>query len=63
MYCQKYRKSPGQFKFTLKKDVNFKYLILIDIMYIDGSPILYVIDEATIFQTVKWLNNISTKYI
>jgi hypothetical protein len=46
-YCQKYRKSPGRFKFTLKDDIDFNYLIVVDIMYIDGLPILYIVDEAT----------------
>lgn len=64
-YCkhyQKYGKSLGYFKFTLKKNTNFNYFILINIMYIDGNPILHVIDEATRFQAAKWLNNISIKY-
>ena len=44
-YCQKHEKSPGRFKFTLRKDVNFNYPILVDIIYIDGDPILHVVDE------------------
>lgn len=62
MHCQKHGKSTEQFKFTLKEDVNFNYSILINIMYIDGSQILYVIDEITRFQAVKWLNNFSAKH-
>ena len=31
-------------------------------MYIDGSPILYIIDEATRFQAARWLQNISAKH-
>ena len=60
--CQKHGKSPGRFKFTLREDVNFNYSIITDIMYIDGSPILHVIDEATRFQAARWLNNISAKH-
>ncbi len=30
-------------------------------MYIDGDPILHVINEATRFQAARWLNNMSTK--
>ncbi len=62
MHCQKHGKSPGRFKFTLKEDANFNYSILVDIMYIDGSPILHVVDEATRFQAARWLNNVSAKH-
>lgn len=62
-HCQKYEKSLGHFKFTLKKNANFNYLILIDIMYIDGNLILYIVDEAIRFQVAKRLNNISAKHI
>lgn len=62
-HCQKHSKSPGRFKFTLREDVNFNYTITVDIMYIDNTPILHVVDEATRFQAAKWLQNISAKYI
>src|SRR6266568_7660012 len=45
-YCQKYRHSPGRFKFTLHEDLDFNYLVYIDIIYINGSPVLHIIDEA-----------------
>jgi hypothetical protein len=46
-FCQKYKHSPGRFKFTLCEDLDFNYLVYIDIMYINGSLILYIINEAT----------------
>jgi hypothetical protein len=46
-FCQKYGRSPGRFKFTLYKDLDFNYLVYIDIIYINSSLILYIIDEAT----------------
>lgn len=61
-YCQKHGKSPGRFKFTLRDDVNFNFTIFVDIMYIDNSPILHVVDEATRYQAAKWLQNISSKH-
>ncbi|SLM40545.1 hypothetical protein SS1G_12712 [Lasallia pustulata] len=61
-YCQKHGKLPGRFKFTLQDDVNFNYSIIVDIMYIDNSPILHIVDEATRFQAAKWLLNISAKH-
>ena len=61
-FCQKNGKSPGRFKFTLRDDVNFNYSIIVDIMYIDNSPILHVVDEATRFQAARWLSNVSAKH-
>ncbi|KAI0993082.1 hypothetical protein K3495_g15102 [Podosphaera aphanis] len=31
-------------------------------MYIDGSPLLHVIDESTKFQAGRWLQNLSAKH-
>ena len=61
-HCQKHGKSPGRFRFTLRDDVEFNYSIFIDIMYIDGQPLLHIVDEGTRFQNGKWLRNISTKH-
>ena len=61
-YCQKHGKLPGRFKFTLRDDINFNFTIFVDIMYIDNSPILHVVDKATQYQAVKWLQNISSKH-
>jgi hypothetical protein len=61
-FCQKYAKSFERFKFILKNDVNFNFFIIVNIMYIENSLILHVIDETTRFQAVKWLQNINAKY-
>jgi hypothetical protein len=62
IFCQKHGKSPGRFKFTLRDDVNFNYSVIVDVMYVENSPILHVIDEATRFQAARWLQNISAKH-
>lgn len=62
IYCQKHEKPPGQFKFTWKENANFNYSIFIDIMYINGNPLLHVVDEITKFQATRQLNNVSAKY-
>jgi hypothetical protein len=61
-HCQKHGKSPGRFKFTLHDDIDFNYSIVVDIMYIDGAPLLHIVDEGTRFQTGRWLQNISAKH-
>jgi hypothetical protein len=35
-----HKKSSGRFKFILKDDYEFNYSIIIDVMYLDGKPIL-----------------------
>jgi hypothetical protein len=42
-------KSLGRFKFTLKDDYNFNFEVIIDVMYLDGKPVLQVIDAAIFF--------------
>ena len=60
-YCQIENKIPEQFKFILKKDVDFNYKIIIDIMYLDKNIVFHVVDAAITFQKGQFLNNISAK--
>lgn len=52
-YCQEYRKLPGHFKFTLKENAKFNYLIFINIKYINSNLILYIIDETILYLTAR----------
>jgi hypothetical protein len=52
-FCQKYAKFSERFKFTLRDDVNFNYSVIVDVMYIENSSILHVIDETTRFQAAR----------
>jgi hypothetical protein len=61
-HCQIHGKSPGRFRFTLRDDVNFNHSIIVDIMYINGKPVLHIVDEATRFNAAHWLDNISAKH-
>lgn len=62
-HCQKHGKSPGRFKFTLRDDnIDFNHSIYIDIMYIEGQPVLHIIDEATRYQAARWMKDISAKH-
>jgi hypothetical protein len=47
--CQMNQKSPGRFKFTLKDDYEFNFSIIIDVMYLNGKPVLQVVDSSTSF--------------
>jgi hypothetical protein len=56
-YCSKCQKHAGallRFKFTLRDDnLDFNHSVYIDIMYINGLPLLHVVDEATRFQAAR----------
>jgi len=60
-YCQVKGSTPRRFKFTLKKDVDFNFEIIVDVMYLDGDPVLHVVDAATSFQAARFLSNLSAK--
>jgi len=48
-FCQKYKYSLNWFKFTLYKGLNFNHLVYIDIMYINGSLVLHIINKVTYY--------------
>ena len=56
--CQLYAQKPHRFKFSLRdNDVDFNHSIYVDILYIDGRPMLHVVDEATNYQAARWLRS------
>lgn len=62
-HCQKYGQSPGRFSFTIKDDIDFNYNIIVDILYMEGKPVLHLVDETTRFQAGRWLKDISAKHV
>ena len=63
-FCHYYQiksKAPRRFKLTLKKDIDFNYKIMVNVIYLDRKPIFHVVDAATAFQTGRFLNNMSAK--
>jgi hypothetical protein len=42
-------KSPSRFKFSLKDNYEFNYFIVIDVIYLDNKPILYIINVFMFF--------------
>lgn len=59
--CQIYAQKPRRFKFTLREDKDFNHSIYADVFYIDGKPVLHVVDEATNFQAAKWLKDMQAE--
>ena len=58
-----YEKAPTRFKFTLKDDYEFNYLVYVDIIYLDKKPILQVVDSATSFKAARFLKDILTQEV
>ena len=62
IHCQRHSKSPGRFKFNLREDLHFNATIIVDIFYIEGRPVLHIVDEATRYQAGRWLQNMTSKH-
>ncbi|KAF1934823.1 hypothetical protein EJ02DRAFT_460893, partial [Clathrospora elynae] len=60
-HCQLNSSAPRRFKFTLKDDRYFNYVILVDVMYLGSKPVLHVVDSSTAFQGAKFLSAMSAK--
>ena len=58
--CQLHGKAPGRYKFTLKDDHEFNYSIIVDVLYLNGKPVLQIVDSATAFQAARFLTDIKT---
>ena len=60
--CQKMARGPTRFRVSLgAEEIQFYERILIDIMYIDGRPVLHMVDEGTHFSAASFLVNCSSE--
>ena len=53
-----YKKSLGRFKFTLKDNYKFNYSVIINIICLNGKPVLQVINFVTVFEAIRFLKDI-----
>lgn len=60
-YCQVKGPSGQRFKFTLQREADFNYEIIVDVMYLEGKPTLHIVDAGTNFQAARFLRSISAK--
>ena len=56
-----YTKSPNRFKFTLKDNYKFNYIVIINIIYLNSKLVLQIMDSLILFQAAKFLKDISAK--
>ena len=61
--CQKHDRALDRFSFIIKDDANFNFNVIVNILYITSKPVLHVIDEATRFQTSRWLKDINARHL
>lgn len=62
--CQRIKHAPLRFRVSFGSgNVRFNERIIIDIMYIDGDPILHIVDEGTHFSAARFLPNARTDTI
>src|SRR4030088_2960785 len=54
---------PTRFKFTLHEDAVFNYEVILDIFYLEGKPVLHVVDAATTFTAARFLPRISSAHV
>ena len=62
--CQKIKNAPLRFRVLLgHANVRFNAKSFIDIMYLDGRPVLHIVDEATRFSAARFVPKVSTDVI
>lgn len=55
--CQRLSRAPGRFRVALPPDdICFNRTVLLDVMYLDGSPVLHVIDKNTRFGAAAFMS-------
>jgi hypothetical protein len=60
--CLRTRMAPRRFKLTMgMDDVQFNHIVAVDVMYLDGKPVLHIVDEATHFQTAAFLTKVTAE--
>jgi len=60
-HCQMKNSSPRRFKFSLKSERDFNFEVIVDVLHLDGKPVLHVVDSGTSFQAGRFLKSMSAK--
>ncbi len=58
--CQLHSSRPRRFKVTMGlQDIQFNHCVAVDVMYLNNQPVLHAVDEATHFQSARFMSNMS----
>lgn len=61
---QRIQRAPRRFRVTMGTEhIQFNERVLMDVMYLDGRPLLHVVDEGTHMSAAQFLPNKSTKSV
>ena len=62
--CQRISSAPRRFRVSFGTEhIKFNERVIMDIMYIDGEPILHIVDDVTRFNAAYFLPDVSTETI
>ena len=62
--CQRVKNAPRRFRVTVgHEDTRFNAIIFMDIFYLDGKPVLHIVDDATHFSAARFMPRVSTAAI
>jgi len=62
--CQRLAEAPSRFRVALPHDdIVFNRIVLLDIMYLDGKPVLHVVDKDTLFSAAAFLSGESVEAV
>lgn len=60
--CQRIRNAPFRFRVTMgHEDVRFNARVFMDIVYLDGRPVLHLVDEINRFSATRFLSKMTTE--
>jgi hypothetical protein len=43
--------------------MNFNYRLMVNVIYINGKPVLYAINKVTLFQVIRFLADMQARII
>jgi hypothetical protein len=58
-----YGSTLSRFRFTIRNDINFNYRLMVNVIYINGKPVLYAINKAILFQAARFLADMQARTI
>lgn len=59
--CQRIHNAPTRFRVSFgAENVRFNERFLIDVMYLDGKPVLHIVDEGTHLSAARFVKEVST---
>eukprot|EP00180_Rhodochaete_pulchella_P004061 Plantae.Rhodophyta-Rhodochaete_pulchella.ctg74856.p1 GENE.Plantae.Rhodophyta-Rhodochaete_pulchella.ctg74856~~Plantae.Rhodophyta-Rhodochaete_pulchella.ctg74856.p1 ORF type:complete len:209 (+),score=12.17 Plantae.Rhodophyta-Rhodochaete_pulchella.ctg74856:155-781(+) len=62
--CQRIANAPTRFKVSFGADnIAFNEKVLLDVMYLEGKPVLHLVDDGTHFSAARFIPDVSTKTI